>query len=114
MRRSVVVAALAVLTLTGCTDPYLSIDLIFHRHGPEVVAEAHRIADCESGHRPDAVSPGGGNFGVLQINAVHRAQFEQVTGQPWSQVTNAWWNVYYGHWLYERSGWQPWSCRPGR
>jgi hypothetical protein len=46
--------------------------------------QATRVAHCESTLDPAAVSRGGGNWGLFQINRVHAGQFEAVTGQPWS------------------------------
>ena len=100
------------LALAGC-DLRTSIDLIFHRHGPEVIDEAHRVVHCESRGDPNAVSPGGGNHGAWQINTVHRRSFERVTGQPFHDgVYDPWWSTYFAHWLYEQQGWRPWTCAP--
>ncbi len=78
---------------------------------PGVADQATRVAQCESGLDPTAVSPGGGNWGLFQINSVHASQFEAVTGQPWSNVLNPYPNAQYAAWLYYNSGgWSPWSC----
>lgn len=77
---------------------------------PEQIRRASSIAWCESRHDPSARSPGGGNHGLFQINGVHRARFEQVTGQPWSAVYIAYHNAHYARWLYNDQGWDPWSC----
>jgi hypothetical protein len=71
---------------------------------------AIRVADCESSLDPTAVSPGGGNWGLFQINTVHRDDFEAVTGQPWSAVLDAYWNSVYAKKLHDREGWGPWAC----
>ena len=60
---------------------------------------------------PNAVSSGGGNWGLFQINTVHRDEFESVTGHPWSDVLDPYLNSNYAKWLYDQSGWQPWACR---
>jgi hypothetical protein len=74
--------------------------------------QATRVARCESGLNPAAVSPGGGNWGLFQINRVHAGQFQAVTGQPWSQVLDPYANARYARWLYNTSGgWGPWACR---
>jgi hypothetical protein len=74
--------------------------------------QATRVAQCESGLDPAAVSPGGGNWGLFQINLVHASQFQAVTGQPWSAVLDPYANSQYARWLYNQSGgWGPWSCR---
>lgn len=73
--------------------------------------QAERVAWCESEHKPWAVSKTN-DHGLFQINAYyHRANFERVTGQPWSEVYNAYWNAVYAKWLYDNQGWQPWACR---
>lgn len=79
---------------------------------PDVYSQAVRVASCESGMNPGAVSGGGGNHGLFQINSVHRSAFERVTGQPWSQVYNAYYNAQFARSLYDSSGWRPWACRP--
>lgn len=105
---------LAVVLLGGaaCT-PQETIYVVFG--GPDgqdnqLVHEANVIAECESKFDPGAVSPTD-DHGVFQINAVHREQFEQVTGQPWSEVYDPYWNAVYAKWLHDREGWGPWACR---
>ena len=71
---------------------------------------ASRIAWCESKMDPGAQSPTN-DHGLFQINAVHRGQFEAVTGQPWSAVYDPYWNTVYAKWLYDQEGWSPWTCR---
>lgn len=78
---------------------------------PDNYQSAVNVAQCESGMDPGAVSRGGGNWGLFQINTVHRDSFESVTGQPWSQVLNANYNAQFAAWLFTQSGWGPWSCR---
>jgi hypothetical protein len=79
---------------------------------PEVYDEAIAVADCESSLNPGAVSRGGGNHGLFQINNVHRGNFEAITGQPWDMVYDAYYNAQYARRLYDASGWRPWTCRP--
>jgi hypothetical protein len=73
---------------------------------------ATRVATCESGLDPAAVSPGGGNHGLFQINSVHRGSFEAVTGQPWVEIYNPEWNTKFAKRLYDEQGWSPWTCKP--
>jgi hypothetical protein len=70
-----------------------------------------RLAHCESTLNPGAVSPGGGNWGLFQINTVHRSSFEAVTGRPWSAVLEADANAQFARWLFDQQGWAPWACR---
>nr|MDQ3294003.1 transglycosylase SLT domain-containing protein [Actinomycetota bacterium] len=78
----------------------------------DVDAQAREVARCESGLNPGAVSSGGRNHGLFQINDVHRSAFTSVTGQPWSSVYSAYYNAQYARYLYDDAGWQPWACRP--
>lgn len=86
-------------------------DAINQSFGP-IADQASRVADCESSMDPNAVSSGGGNYGLFQINTVHRSEFEEVTGRPWSDVLDAYANSQYAAYLYNQSGgWGPWTCR---
>lgn len=71
------------------------------------------VTTCESGHNPGSVSGGGGNWGLFQINTVHKADFESYTGVSWSEgILNAHYNAMYARKLYDgNGGWGPWSCR---
>ncbi len=86
-----------------------SIDAIIQRHFGAAAPTARRIAVCESNLNPRAVSPTN-DHGLFQINAVHRGQFESVTGAPWSAVYDPEVNTRYARWLYGQQGWGPWSC----
>lgn len=80
---------------------------------PDVYAEAVRVARCESTMNPGAVSSGGGNHGLFQINEVHRDAFESVTGQSFQpSVYDADANARFARHLYDSSGWQDWACQP--
>jgi hypothetical protein len=103
---AVAVAATAVGAAAGCTTPVGAINAVF---GP-VAPEATKIAQCESGLRPNAVSPTN-DHGLFQINIVHKADFTRVTGQPWSAVYNQLYNTRYAKALYDRQGWAPWTCK---
>lgn len=97
--------AVMMVTLASCDmTPEEAIAVLFQ--GRE--AEAHSVMDCESGGDPNAVSPGGGNHGLFQINSVHRQRFADV----WDQRYDPWWNTYMAKTIYNDSGWRPWSCRP--
>lgn len=74
--------------------------------------KATRVADCESSLDPSAISPGGANWGLFQINTVHKSDFEQFTGQPWnSGVLSAYWNTQYAFKLSSGgSKWGSWAC----
>jgi hypothetical protein len=116
--RTALVGAVFVgaLGLTACDQsaqadsPSVSQDAITQAFGP-VADQAMGVAKCESNLDPGAVSRGGGNWGLFQINKVHRADFEAVTGQPWSNVLDAYANAAYARHIYDDQGWGPWACR---
>jgi hypothetical protein len=96
---------------SGAVAPSPAQDAINIAFGP-LAGQATRVANCESGLNPAAVSRGGGNYGLFQINTVHAGQFQAVTGQPWSAVTDPYANANFAAWLYNQSGgWGPWACR---
>ena len=98
---------LAVGSLGAC-NPQEVIDTIF----AEDASAATSVATCESGMNPGAVSPGGGNHGLFQINSVHADNFAAVTGKPWEAVYDPIFNTVYAKWLYDQYGWSPWACQP--
>jgi len=102
-----VLAGLGVVALGACT-PQAYISQVFGAKA----GEATRVATCESGLDPAAVSPGGGNHGLFQINNVHAATFERVTGQDWSARYHPYFNTMFAKWLYDQQGWRPWTCQP--
>lgn len=106
-RRTPLVAVFAIALLGGaaCT-PQQQIAQIFGAKA----AEAERVAHCESTMDPAAVSSTN-DHGLFQINAVHQPDFVEVTGQPWYMVYDAFWNTVFAKHLYDRQGWQPWTCR---
>jgi hypothetical protein len=94
----------------AASAPAGSVEAIIQRHFGAAAPAAIRVARCESGLNPRAVSPGGGNHGLFQINNVHRGTFESVTGAPWSAVYDAETNTRFARWLYGQQGWGPWAC----
>ena len=86
-----------------------SIRAIIQRHFGAAAVRAEAIARCESSLNPNAVSRTN-DHGLFQINISHRAQFEAVTGAPWSAIYDPELNTIYAKWLYDREGWSPWSC----
>ena len=105
------------LGLTACDPsaqadtPSPAQDAITQSFGP-IADQAMGVAQCESGLDPNAVSRGGGNWGLFQINTVHSSDFESVTGQPWSNVQDPYANATFARYLYDQAGgWGPWACR---
>lgn len=104
--RLLAITALAVLGGAACSPQQQIAQVFGHK-----AAEAERVAWCESTMNPAAVSSTN-DHGLFQINATyHRTSFEQVTGQPWHMVYDAFWNTVYAKHLYDTQGWQPWTCR---
>ncbi|MEY2590305.1 MAG: hypothetical protein QOJ67_2289 [Acidimicrobiaceae bacterium] len=108
-----------VLTLSACDlsagaqsqAPSAAQDAINFYFG-DIADQATRVAQCESTMNPEAVSSGGGNWGLFQINTVHRDDFEAVTGRSWNDVLDPYANTAYAVHLYNVSGgWGPWGCR---
>ena len=93
----------------AASAPAGSLESIIHRHFGSAAPAAIRIAECESGMNPGAVSPTN-DHGLFQINIVHRGQFEAVTGAPWSSVYDPELNTVYARYLYGQQGWGPWTC----
>lgn len=89
--------------------PAGSLEAIIQRHFGDATPEAIRIAQCESGMDPNAVSPTD-DHGLFQINIVHKDQFEAVTGAPWSSIYDPELNTFFARHLHARQGWGPWSC----
>ena len=79
---------------------------------PDVYDQAVHVASCESSMNPGAVSAGGGNHGLFQLNNVHAGSFAAVTGQAWDARYNAYYNAQFARYLFDQSGWSPWACRP--
>lgn len=105
-----IVLILGLSTMTGCEQSTL-VDQAIRKHFPSQVSKAYRVARCESTLNPHAVSPGGANNGLFQINRVHAGTFKRVTGKdyyPW--VFSADVNAYFASWLQRQQGWRPWTC----
>lgn len=97
----------AVLTSAQVRDLWVS------QGGPyDQAAVAAAVATAESGRRPTALNVtnanGSKDFGLFQINTIHRADFEQVTGRPWADVLDPTVNTRFAVHLQHRQGWQPW------
>lgn len=87
-----------------------SVQEIIARYFGSQTQKALSVVRCESRFDPNAMSPGGGNHGLFQINNVHSGNFQAVTGVPWSGRYDAEANTRFAKWLYDQSGWGPWAC----
>jgi hypothetical protein len=79
---------------------------VFGEHGQAAIG----VARCESGLNPGAISRGGGNWGLFQINKVHRGRVEAM-GYRWEDVLDARVNTLVAHAIFSEQGWSPWGCR---
>ncbi len=70
---------------------------------------ATKIAWCESRLQAGAISPGGGNIGLFQINRVHASWIKRDLGYSWGELTDPFKNSRVARVLYNRAGgWSPW------
>jgi hypothetical protein len=102
------VIALAGLALGACDTGNPVTDAINREFGP-IASQATAVAQCESSLNPSAISPGGGNWGLFQINVVHQSWVESM-GYSWSQMLDPFVNAHIARLMYNSSGWSPWSC----
>jgi soluble lytic murein transglycosylase-like protein len=79
---------------------------VFGAHG----AAAIGVARCESGLNPAAVSRGGGNWGLFQINKVHAKRVANL-GYQWNDLLDPRVNAIVAKTIFDESGWRPWACR---
>ena len=86
------------------TLPEALIRATFGEHGEAAL----RIAECESGLRPDAVSYDGSSFGLFQL---HAGTWAPVFPGFWEWWSDPQWNIEHAKIIYERAGgFWPWSC----
>lgn len=116
MKRSILsllcVAGLLLGFTTGC-DEDAAVQLAILEYFPgDLNAKAKRVAQCESGLNPNAVSPGGANHGLFQINSVHKPTV-QAMGYSWSQIYDPYVNSKVARHIFDSAGgsWSPWGCR---
>src|SRR5699024_4592368 len=101
-----------LVTAAACMpeDPHGAVD---HWWG-DLAPCAGRIVQRESGWNPDAVSPGGGNIGLFQLNATHATWIRNELGYTWEQLKEPPKNARAAKVLYNKAqaqygdGWQPW------
>lgn len=100
-----------VVGLSAC-DEQTTVQTAIQQHFPEQTAKATRVADCESSLNPRAVSPGGGNHGLFQINSVHKSTVQRM-GYDWSQIYDPHVNAKVARRVFNDAGgsWRPWGCR---
>lgn len=103
-------AVVLVVALGACT-PEDFIRVAFAERGADQVQQeqAVRVANCESSLNHAAVSPGGGNWGLFQINTVHRGRVAAM-GYAWDQMLMPYENARVAAAIWAEQGWGPWSC----
>jgi len=77
---------------------------------PEEWANLWALIQCESGGNPKAVSPDGQNWGLTQLNVIHRARAERL-GYSWAQMLDPVANLRVAYDLWLDQGWGPWACK---
>lgn len=91
-------------------DDLSDVEWLIRQTFPETPDTAVRVARCESGLDPAAVSPGGANWGLMQVNVVHKG-LAATMGYSWNQMLQAAPNLAVARAIYDRAGgWGPWSC----
>ena len=85
------------------------IEWLIRQTFPETPDKAVRVARCESGLNPGAVSPTN-DYGVMQVNIVHRGLAASM-GYRWEQMLEVAPNLAVARAVYDDAGgWGPWTC----
>lgn len=94
---------------TGCSREEIARWSIAQAFDGEDWDWAVRVARCESGFDPEAVSPG--NYGLFQINNVNKGSIE-AAGLDWERVKwDAWENALAARVVLVRQGRGAWTCK---
>ncbi len=95
--------------------PIAEVLLVIYGPTPPNAQAPGGCPNGESGGNPGALN--NGNYGLLQISAVHVGKLERVTGsRDLTLLFEPAVNIAVGWLVYAESGggsWLPWSCRPG-
>jgi hypothetical protein len=96
--------------------PWPLNELLLVIYGP-TSPNADAPGGCPTGEsNGDPLAFNAGNYGLLQINAVHVGKLERVTGsRDLALLFDPAINIAVGWLVYAESGggtWLPWSCRP--
>ena len=112
MKRSLLIIVLAFGLLWGtvaCTTQD-TVRAAIQQSFPDQYSKAVAVATCESGLNPNAISPGGGNWGLFQINTVHSSMVRSM-GYSWDQILDPYVNSKVARRIYnDAGGWGPWAC----
>lgn len=91
----------------------MAVDQNFADLGPVVLAQAHCIAQRESGYNPYAVN--GQYRGIFQLGAHYQGAIAAAAaglGRP-ADFFDPYVNAAAAAHVWEQSGWRPWSTAPG-
>jgi soluble lytic murein transglycosylase-like protein len=108
-----VLAAAVMMAATACTPKEVALVQIEPHFGAQTGC-ALRVVDKESSFNPSAVSPGGGNIGLFQINTVHRDWVRNTYGYSMDDLKNGAKNAEVAKGLFDDAqrrtgdGWSPW------
>ena len=116
-------ACLALLSLTACLpsappafnhdDGYAAVDQAFAGYGPQVLGQAHCIAQRESGHNPYARN--GQYRGLMQLGAHYQGAIDAAAaglGRA-PDFFDPYVNAAASAHIWEQSQWRPWSTAGG-
>lgn len=110
MRLVALVLTLSLLVAVGCEDRRSPTDQAVGWFPPSQRAAARCIVLHESTNNPRAVSPGGGNLGLFQINRVHAAAFQRLTHKSFNPgAFDPRLNGQFARFLWNSTGWAAWS-----
>lgn len=104
------ITALFVAAACEPATPQQSVEMFWK----DLTPCANRIIQRESGWNPAAVSPGGGNIGLFQLNAYHKTWIRNELGFTWEDLKKPTLNAAAAKVLYDKAvaqygdGWQPW------
>lgn len=102
-----------LLGSTGCSKEEVSWNAIADVFPDWIENKAISVANCESRLQYDAVSPGGGNWGLFQINRRTWERTVNNMGYSWNQTLDPYINAEIALYIWSAAGgsWQPWGCR---
>lgn len=117
LRRTIGGALLALTIIAGCIpDQRSPTDQAADWWAGHDRTIALCVIDHESGG--DRYASNGHDFGIMQINRIHRSEFEHLTGKTWIPwIYDANLNGQFGRWLWNGGsgphGWHQWTTAHG-
>lgn len=123
VRVTLATAAVGLLALVATACQPTPQQAVRQEWGDRLYDCAARVVQRESGWNPNAMSPGGGNIGLFQINKTHATWIRNELGYQWTELSDPVKNARVAKVLsskahsYYGDGWQPWRldgrARPG-